>query len=679
MFEFGAGRSYRPSYEQRPRSPPRYTDYAPGVAPRYNDYAPGVSRNDNHRSYDGSNRDREHYQSNRPTQSSSFDFRYEAPAGLDYNAPDRYRPAPRNDNHKPAMRAANARGGARGGYRGRGGPRLAADRDFLKTNREPTPELMTGMDESVDSGAKYIAPDDVSDSEEEEMDISDNSDDEAQEPKKKQARTTGKAADADSVPRWSNPDPYTALPPPDESRGKKKDVVKLIRKARVTTSTDHAATAATTDDFISLDFGDEEPDEEPEPPGIGVQGAPTGPREMYRTANQVSTIKPANSNLPRGPATQNAPSLPANPNKGKAVGFEVKARVKANAAPANKQNVVDLTSDPVLGSRKRTFDDEIKNLSNIQMPPAVHDPNAGKPGRPSNGKLLPGWVRSPGSPAAPWLSIDHSDSAGMGVWQVDSSSEDAAIADVRHRLHKEIMDFYDYVKPRDFEQEIRLRLVEELRSKVKQHFHRDDEIQPFGSFPAGLYLPTADMDLVCISSEYTAQREKIFGQGLRGLRTFTQFLRTYKLPLADNVEMINGAKVPLVKYIDRLTGLKVDISFENTTGIVANTTFQNWKKEYPAMPILVTLIKHMLAMRGLNEPVNGGIGGFSVTCLVVSLLQNMPQVQSRNLVPEHHLGEILMEFLDLYGNQFNVVTTAITLDPPGYIPKVSTACVMGGH
>jgi non-canonical poly(A) RNA polymerase PAPD5/7 len=76
-------------------------------------------------------------------------------------------------------------------------------------------------------------------------------------------------------------------------------------------------------------------------------------------------------------------------------------------------------------------------------------------------------------------------------------------------------------------------------------------------------------------------------------------------------------------------------------------------------------------MRGLNEPVNGGIGGFSVTCLVVSLLQNMPQVQSGSMIPEHHLGEILMEFLDLYGNQFNYEHTAIQLNPPGYIPKVS--------
>lgn len=217
-----------------------------------------------------------------------------------------------------------------------------------------------------------------------------------------------------------------------------------------------------------------------------------------------------------------------------------------------------------------------------------------------------------------------------------------------------------------------MKLVQDLQARVQRVFDRDDDMRAFGSFPAGLYLPTADMDLVCVSSEFMNGGNKVFGQGMRGIRHFRAFISREKLALNDQVEMIGKAKVPLIKYVDRITGLKVDISFENDTGLIANNTFQNWKKEFPAMPILVTLIKHLLAMRGLNEPVNGGIGGFSITCLVVSLLQNMPQVQSRSMIPEHHLGEILMEFLDLYGNQFNTEGTAISMDPPGYMSKVSS-------
>ena len=244
-------------------------------------------------------------------------------------------------------------------------------------------------------------------------------------------------------------------------------------------------------------------------------------------------------------------------------------------------------------------------------------------------------------------------------------------ADLFPRLHKEIIDFYDYVNPQHFEIVIRTKLVEDLRNKLKNsREYSDTDIYSFGSFPAGLYLPTADMDLVLVSDDFMRTGRHNVGQSNSFLRRFGRFLEAEGLDMPGSLELIFGAKVPLVKYVDRLTGLKVDISFENTTGLVANQTFQDWKTQFPAMPVLVTLIKHFLAMRGLNEPVNGGIGGFSITCLVVSLLQLMPQVQSRTMVVEHHLGEILMEFFDLYGNQFNTRTTVIQVDRPGYSSKV---------
>jgi non-canonical poly(A) RNA polymerase PAPD5/7 len=213
--------------------------------------------------------------------------------------------------------------------------------------------------------------------------------------------------------------------------------------------------------------------------------------------------------------------------------------------------------------------------------------------------------------------------------------------------------------------------VDDLRSRLKQsRDYVNADIHTFGSFPARLYLPTADMDLVCISDEFMRSGRFQLGRNNTFYHKFGNYIRAEGLAIDGSIEIIPKAKVPLVKYIDKLTGLKVDISFENTTGLAANQTFQDWKAQFPAMPVLVTLIKHLLAMRGLNEPVNGGIGGFSVTCLVVSLLQLMPQVQSRTMIPEHHLGEVLMEFFDLYGNQFNHTVNAISLNPPGYVSKV---------
>lgn len=199
-------------------------------------------------------------------------------------------------------------------------------------------------------------------------------------------------------------------------------------------------------------------------------------------------------------------------------------------------------------------------------------------------------------------------------------------------------------------------------------------VHSFGSFAAGLYLPNADMDVVVISDDFANYGEPTACQTNNSMHRFAGSLRVSCIAKVDSIEVITKAKVPLVKFVDRLTSIKVDMSFENYTGISANKTFINWKSQHPAIPILVTTIKQFLMMRGLNEVVNGGLGGFSVTCLVTSLLQNMPRVQTGELVPELHLGEILIEFLDFYGNQLDISRTGIMMDPPGYFDKVCISC-----
>lgn len=231
------------------------------------------------------------------------------------------------------------------------------------------------------------------------------------------------------------------------------------------------------------------------------------------------------------------------------------------------------------------------------------------------------------------------------------------------------MDFYDYIKPRDFEERLRIELVQDMKRFCRQVF-KDAEVYPFGSFPSGLYLPTADMDMVFMSDSYASGGYGRY-DNKKALYRFKSALISHKKAWENEIDLIIGAKVPLVKFIEHKTGLKVDISFENSTGLTAIDTFKAWREQYPGMPALVTLIKHFLLMRGLNEPVNGGIGGFSVICLVVSMLQLMPEVQSGNLDTRHHLGQLLLNFFDLYGNKFNYQTIAICLNPPKYIPKVS--------
>lgn len=175
------------------------------------------------------------------------------------------------------------------------------------------------------------------------------------------------------------------------------------------------------------------------------------------------------------------------------------------------------------------------------------------------------------------------------------------------------------------------------------------------------------MDLVLLSRQFLRQDRKILCQRPREIYSFTAYLKDLDIAVPGSIETIAHAKVPIIKFVDRLTGLKVDLSFDNSTGIAANETFQVWKSQFPAMPVIVAVIKQFLLLRGLNEVPTGGLGGFSIICLVTSLLQHLPYSGA-----EPNLGGVLMDFFDFYGNKFDSRTVGIQFDPPGYFDKVST-------
>lgn len=146
------------------------------------------------------------------------------------------------------------RSGGRGGYR----KPQAHERALLTVQDRGSPERTLGV---ADGSNKFMNVDDMSEEEAEEdvaKDADENSAD-ADNVVHKIARTANGRADGDSVPKWSNPEIYSALPPPEELRpGKKIDFVQLIRKAKNEAAErgDSNNAVAANDDFIS--FGDDD-------------------------------------------------------------------------------------------------------------------------------------------------------------------------------------------------------------------------------------------------------------------------------------------------------------------------------------------------------------------------------------------------------------------------------------
>ncbi|KAI2472817.1 hypothetical protein F4781DRAFT_382020 [Annulohypoxylon bovei var. microspora] len=548
----------------------------------------------------------------------------------------------RRNPHYSHQSQQATRPGRRGNYKEKTKP---SARLLLLKKHDENPELMLG---DTEGRATYRDVDDLSNSDETEMDISDNSDNsdtDVAEPASKRVRTSIATTKAEQeAPRWSNPDPYTALPPPDESSRKKKDMVQLIRKARVEAEAKKPAAQIEGLDFISCDFDDNDDKG-------GEDGHKRFSREsINKTDAKVSTLRTLRD-LRGATATATLPPKPSilPPS------VETRQGTVNSTHPnsyGNKENPIDLTASSSLGNRKRTFDDTIKSYPSFPKSSSTSFKSGNK--MTSAEVLLPSW--QPRDKPCPWFNPDNVEALGPST-----------------RLHKEIIDFYLWVRPRDFEERAREDMIISLR-KLIQNKWPDVDLYPFGSYMSGMYLPTADMDIAICSDSYLDGGVPKFSKK-NHLFILQAFLKKNGVPQNDSVEVISKAKVPLVKYTDSRTFLKVDISFEKIDGRRAIQTFLTWKEKYPAMPIIVSLVKQFLLMRGLNEPVSGGIGGFSIMCMVVHVLDQLPQVQSGNMIAEYYLGDMLMEFFDYFGNHFQYKTLAIRVNPPGVIPKTEVTGV----
>ena len=625
------------------------------------------------------------------------------PGGEDYYGNNKPRPYATQENSRPRSRDQhrhnrnlNRLRGGHNFHRGRGnyGNYIApSDRPLLRQRNETGLEELLGMTEEQASIRRYMPAADISDSDEEPMDESDSDSDNAQHDrdgslqplKKRRIIGAGKrrGTDGDSEPKWSNPDPYTVLPPVDEEARKRKDVVKLIRKSDLHTAakaSQHNQVAA-NDDFISFGFEDDKAsirDEGPPSPssvgqddyGVGVPGAPSGPRQQFShlenlhgqaSGDAPGTYSKAETANSLGPPPTSFEIVPLGPEE-IIVDTQLSHRFMSPEHSRGSNASVSLSyDDGALGSRKRTHNDEIKGEK-------VRPRKKAGFGQ-ANGSVLPEWAPGQDTDPLPWLRRSDTITANAGFRSVlPQVILQKGLTNVC-RLHKEICDFYEFVRPRKFEQTVRQQLLTRLQDVVSSQIPNCN-VHSFGSFAAGLYLPNADMDVVVISNSFRSSGHKVVCQTNKQMWRFGDFIKSSGIAQQGTVEVIIGAKVPLIKFVDQITAIKVDVSFENNTGVVANDTFALWKTQFPAMPLLVTIIKQFLMMRGMNEVQHGGLGGFSVTCLVTSLLQNMPRVQSGELIPEQNLGEILIEFLDFYGNQLDTTRTGITMDPPGFFDKV---------
>ncbi|CAH8665725.1 unnamed protein product [Schistosoma rodhaini] len=221
-------------------------------------------------------------------------------------------------------------------------------------------------------------------------------------------------------------------------------------------------------------------------------------------------------------------------------------------------------------------------------------------------------------------------------------------------LHAEIKDFLNYISPSPAEQFAREVVVAKVKDIVYSLWP-NCQVDVFGSFKTGLYLPTSDIDMV------------IFGKwDALPLHTLEQAL--FKSGISSEIKVLDKATVPIVKMTDKETELRVDISFNMINSVKAAELIRVFMKRYPCLPCLVFVLKQFLLQRSLNEVWTGGLSSYALILMCVSFLQHtlLPEISVDNV----NLGILLVEFFELYGRHFNYRNTAIRITNGGcYVRK----------
>ncbi|XP_053323587.1 terminal nucleotidyltransferase 4A [Spea bombifrons] len=230
-------------------------------------------------------------------------------------------------------------------------------------------------------------------------------------------------------------------------------------------------------------------------------------------------------------------------------------------------------------------------------------------------------------------------------------------------LHEEIIDFYEFMSPRPEEAAMRKDVVKRIETVIKDLWPTAD-VQIFGSFSTGLYLPTSDIDLV------------VFGKWERPpLQLLEQELHKKQVAEKSSIKVLDKATVPIIKLSDKETDVRVDISFNVKTGVKAAQFIKDCMKEYSVLPYLILVLKQFLLQRDLNEVFTGGISSYSLILMAISFLQLHPRIDARS--SNVNLGMLLVEFFELYGRNFNYMKTGIRIRNGGaYIAKEEIMKVM---
>jgi non-canonical poly(A) RNA polymerase PAPD5/7 len=181
-------------------------------------------------------------------------------------------------------------------------------------------------------------------------------------------------------------------------------------------------------------------------------------------------------------------------------------------------------------------------------------------------------------------------------------------------------------------------------------------VEVFGSYATGIYLPASDIDITIIKSGKSTQSL---------MDSLYSILKSQSK--VQVIDRINKTRVPIIKLIDRATGIHIDISFNNSCLVMVNNIKQI-ALQYPHFKHIVLIMKYFLKLRDYNDTYRGGIGSTLLQLMVYAYLQYKYKELNYD-ISKLMLSEVLIDFVRFYSEKFNWSHLAISVIGKGCFVK----------
>jgi hypothetical protein len=287
---------------------------------------------------------------------------------------------------------------------------------------------------------------------------------------------------------------------------------------------------------------------------------------------------------------------------------------------------------------------------------------------------------------------------------------DLQVRELQRRLHVELVALEMRCRAA---QERTMAQVLDVRARVakvaSRCFGYDARVELFGSFATGLAVAgVSDADLVVL---FPSEEQLAGGAGAApggGAMSAAQMCRVLGRVLmgadgaewASSLKVLDRAKMPVIKLVAMGT-LPVDLSFAQPSHAgLATAALVRHMLRGPGrsasgtnmLSPMVFALKTLLASRALSDPFTGGLGSYALVLMVAASIdrslaagrgRDREAATATNGSPQphqalYHLGELLMDFLQLFGHDFDPAQEAVvcvrapgalaTMDPSLALP-----------